>query len=220
MPNNEGTIRLDIREYMDYGLDVYDANSKRVGSVDDFDRVAGYIMVRSNPFADRDLYIPFSIVTHIDPRDLFVSDTKQDLLRKYSDPPPRSILVEERTDVDTGEDDSRAITSSPSGYDGTPVVVDEAKIGKLAHHIAPGFHVYSWDMESVGTVKQYDRETKQMLVERGVFSKHDLRIPIAAIDMVDRDGRDIYLAISSADLKRMQNEGPGSIVTIEITETS
>jgi hypothetical protein len=220
MTNYEGSITLDIREYMDYGLDVYDVESKKVGQVDVYDRAAGYITVQSNPFSDRDLYIPFSAITHIDPRDLFVSETKEELHRKYRNPPPRSTQVEERIDPDTGEDDSRAITSEPSGYDGMPVVLEEAKIGKLAHHIALGFHVYSSEMEVVGTVKRYDRETKQMLVERGMFSKHDLVIPVALVDMVDRDDRNIYLVVSSADLKRMQNGGPGHLVTVETTETS
>jgi hypothetical protein len=191
---------------MDYGLDVYDVESKKVGKVDAYDRATGYMMVRSNPFSDKHLYIPFSAVTHIDPRDLFVSKTKEELQREYCNPPPRSTLVEERFDLDTGEDDSRAITSEPSGYDGTPVIVDEAKVGQLAHHIAPGFHVYSSEMELIGSVKHYDRETKRMLVERGMFSKHDVVIPVALVDEVDRDDRDIYLAVSSADLKRMKND--------------
>jgi hypothetical protein len=165
---------------------------------------------RSNAFSDKDLYIPFSAVTHIDPREVFVSKTKEELRRKYSNPPPRSTLLEEKIDFDTGEDDSRAITTEPSGYDGTPVVVDEAHIGKLAHHIAPGFRVYTSELECVGRVKQYDRETKQMLVERGMFSRRDLLIPVYLIAMVDREDRDIYLAVSSTDLERMQHGAPGT----------
>jgi hypothetical protein len=220
MTNFEGTITLDIRQYLDYGLDVYDRQSKKVGTVDAYDRSTGYLAVRTAPFSDKDLYIPFSAITHIDPREVFVSLTKDELRREYGDPPPRTTLVVEQIDPVTGEDDSRALTSEPSGYDGTPVIVDEAKIGKLAHHFAPGFHVYSSEMEPIGTVKQYDRETKQMLVERGMFSKHDFRIPVALVDMVDRDHRDIYLAVSSADLKRMQNGASGGVVMVEVTETS
>jgi len=209
---------------MDHGLDVYDADSKKVGSVDDYDRSAGYMTVRSNAFSDKDLYIPFSAITHIDPREVFVSKSRDELHREYSNPPPRSTVVEEKIDPDTGEDESRAITSEPSGYDGTPVVVDRADIGHLAHHIAPGFEVYTVDMEDLGIVKQYDRETGQMLVERGLFSKHTLVVPVALVDLVDRNERSVYLAVTSTDLRRQsqagnRNQKPDEIVVVE-TETS
>jgi hypothetical protein len=218
MSNYEGTITLDIRQYMDYGLEVYDVDSNKVGNVDSYDRNAGYMTVQSNPFSNKDLYIPFSAITHIDPREVFVSKSKDELHREYSSPPPRNTLVEEKIDIDTGEDVSRAITSEPSGYDGSPVVVDMANVGKLSHHIAPGFHVYTSEMDVVGTVKQYDRESKRLLVERGMFSKHDLFIPVALVDSVNREDRDIYLAVSSDDLKRMQNGGPGEVVIVEVEQ--
>src|SRR5689334_5740581 len=116
MTHDEGTLTLDVREYMDYGLDVYDVDSKKIGTIDDYDRSAGYMLVRSNPFADRDLYLPFSIITHIDPREVFVSKSRDAVLREYASPPPRDTVVEPRTDPDTGEDDSRAFTTEPSGF--------------------------------------------------------------------------------------------------------
>jgi hypothetical protein len=75
-------------------------------------------------------------------------------------------------------------------------------------------------MDVIGTVKQYDRETKRLLVERGMFSKHDLVVPLALVDTVNREGRDIYLAVSSADLTRMQNGGLGEVVMVEVEEGS
>ena len=204
MTNREGTITLDIRQYMDYGLDVYDVESKKVGTVDDFDRATGYMMVRSSAVSDSDLSIPFSAITHIDPREVFVSKSRDELHREYSNPPPRSTMVEKRVDPDTGEDDSRAITSEPSGYGGAPVVVDRANIGQLADHIAPGFQVYTVDMEDIGTIKQYDRETGQMLVERGLLNKHTFVVPAALVDLVDRVERNVYLAVSSTDLRHAQ----------------
>jgi len=114
--NREGTITLEIRQYMDYGLHVYDVDSNAVGTVYDFDRFAGYMMVRSNAFSDRLLYIPFRVITHIDPREAFVSKCRDELHSEYSSPPPRDTVLEENLDLDTGNDDSRAIAGEPRGY--------------------------------------------------------------------------------------------------------
>jgi hypothetical protein len=192
---------------MDYGLDVYDVESKKIGTVDDYDRSAGYMTVRSNTFSDKDLYIPFSAITHIDPREVFVSRSRDEVHREYSNPPPRSTRVEQRIDSDTGEDDSQAITSEPGGYDDTPVVVDRANIGQLAHHVAPGFEVYTTEMEDIGTIKQYDRQTGQMLVERGLFHKHTFVVPVALVDLVDQNERSVYLTVTSTDLRRQSQAG-------------
>jgi hypothetical protein len=194
--------------------------SKKVGTVDDYDRATGYLTVRSSSFSDQDLSIPFSAITHIDPREVFVSKFRDELHREYSNRPPRSTVVEETIDLDTGEDDSRAITSEPSGYDGTPVVVDRANIGQLAHHIAPGFQVYTAELEDIGTVKQYDRETGQILVERGLFTKRTMVVPVALVDLVDRNERNVYLAVTSADLRRqsqadIRNQKPDEMIVVE-----
>lgn len=91
MVNEEGTIILDIPQYMDFGLHVYDAAGRRVGTVDDFDFRTGYMTVRPNTLTHRDLYIPFSTITNIDPREVFVSKSWDELHRDYSSPPPREL---------------------------------------------------------------------------------------------------------------------------------
>ena len=215
----DDTITLDIREYIDYGLHVYDVSSTKVGTVDEYDRATGYMIVRANPLSEKDLYIPFNAVTHIDPRDLFVAGTKEELHRKYADPPPRTTVVTEKIDPNTGDDASEATTTEPNGYDGRPVIVQETNVGRMGHDIAPGFHVYSSEMEALGTVKHYDHETKQMLVEHGIFSRQDVKISLALVAMVDRDDRDVILAVSSADLKRMQALGTSHVMLVGATES-
>ncbi|MBV9279005.1 MAG: hypothetical protein JOZ41_02895, partial [Chloroflexi bacterium] len=122
------------------------------------------------------------------------------------------------------EDDSRAVTTEPSGDDGTPVVVAEAQVGKLAHHIAPGFHVFTSEMEDVGTIKQYDRETGQMLVQHGPFGKRTFVVPVALAELVDRNERNVYLAVSLADLQRhptvrsLKQKPEVEVVEADVTE--
>ena len=203
MTNDQGKRTLKIRQYMDYGLQVYDLQGKKVGTVDQYDSSSGYMTVLPNAFSRDMLYVPFNAITHIDPREAFVSKTRDDLRRENSSPPRRHTVVEVRVDPDTGEDDSVAITSQPNGYDGSSVVVDEAAIGELAHHIAPGFHVYTSELKVIGTVKEFDRETGQILIDTGLLAKHDFSIPLAVVDLVDRENRTLGLAVSSADLDRL-----------------
>jgi hypothetical protein len=160
------------------------------------------MIVRSTPPSTGPLYLPFSLISHIDPREAFMAKTRDELHHEFRDPPPRSTVVEERSDPITGEDTSRAFTSQPSGYDGTPVVVVEAEVGELAHHIAPGFRVYSSEMEHIGTIKEYYRDDKRMRVERGPVRRQDFLIPTALLAAVDRDHRHVVLAVSAADLRR------------------
>lgn len=225
MTNDDGTITLTIREFMDYGLEVFDPESKKVGSVYNYDHATGYMQVRPHAFSESFLYIPFRDITHIDPREMFISKSTWDAHREYASPRPRDTFVEKRKNPDTGEDDSRAITTEPNGYDGAPVVVETANIGQLAHHIAPGFRVYTSEMEDLGPIRQYDRATGEMLVKRGTFPNQTLVVPLAVVNGVDREDRKVYLAVSSTDLERHPVVGTWNpereelVVEAEITES-
>jgi len=216
MANIEGMITEDISNTIALGQTVYDNESTKVGTVDGVDRQTGYLMVESNPFSEKDLYIPFSLITNIDPRELYVSQSKDELHSDYANPPARSTLVE---DVDGKE---TATTTEPSGYDGTSVVVKQAKIDYLKKRIATGDHVFTSDMVDLGSIKQYDPATGWMMVEKGVMSKHDLMVPVTVVDSVNRDSREVYLVASQADLQRMQHLEPANVVfaQAEVTENS
>jgi nucleotide-binding universal stress UspA family protein len=205
MSTIEGIVTVDVRPYIEKDLAVYDSESTRVGTIEDFDLHAGYMKIRSNPLAPSLLYIPIVLISHIDRREAFLSRRREELQRAFRNPPPRSTVVAVSRDPDTGEDTSRAITSEPNGYDGTPVVVVEANIGEMSHHIAAGFRVHSSEIEDIGTVKEYYRDDKRMLVEHRLPPREDSIIPLELVASVDRDQRDIVLAVSAADLRRQEN---------------
>ncbi len=210
MANVEGMITEDIRSTIAVGLTAYDNEGKKVGTVDDVDRVTGYAMIQSNPFSGRDLYVPFSLITNIDPHDLFLSRSKEELKSNYANPPARSTLVEDFDGKET------ATTTEASGYDGTPLIVEQAKIDHLKKHIKIGGHVYSSDMADIGKIKQYDPATGWMMVEKGVLSsKRDLLIPVTLAEQVDKDSHDVYLVYSQADLQQMQQLEPANVVFVE-----
>jgi hypothetical protein len=114
MTNRDGTITLRIREYMDYGLEVYDAESQRVGVVDDYDGSAGYMVVRVDGVVSSIVYIPFSAITHIDPREVFVAGSTDELRREHRDPPSGSTVTEAGSDPDTGDDDGKILVFRPT----------------------------------------------------------------------------------------------------------
>jgi hypothetical protein len=209
-------VRVNILDYLDNGLDVFDVDGDKIGTVADYNGDTGYMMVRCTQFTDVLLYvhIPFSIITHADPREVFVSKTRDEVHQLYRARPPRTVMVEERTDPDTGQDESWAVTTEPSGYDGSPVVVVEAKVDKLAHHIDPGFHVYTAEMEDIGRIKQYDRAAGRMVVEKGAVSKHDIVIPTSLVSSVNRNGRAVTLCVGSKDLEGMKREKPDAMVSL------
>ncbi|MBV9279008.1 MAG: PRC-barrel domain-containing protein [Chloroflexi bacterium] len=215
MANVEGIVTENVADTIAPGLTVYDNEGTKVGAVDDVDRATGYMMVGTNPFSSKDLYIPFGLITNIDPRELYLSRSKDELHRDYANPPARSTVV-----VD---DDGKevATTTEPSGYDGAPVVVERAKIDHLKKRIATGDQVYTSDSAGLGRIKQYDPATGWMMVERSSMSgKHDLMVPVTVVDDVNTDEHEVQLAVSQADLQRMQHLEPANVVFVQaqITE--
>ena len=172
--------------------------------------MTGYAMIQSNPFSGRDLYVPFSLITNIDPHDLFLSRSKEELKSNYANPPARSTLVEDFDGKET------ATTTEASGYDGTPLIVEQAKIDHLKKHIKTGGRVYSSDMADIGKIKQYDPATGWMMVAKGLMSsKRDLLIPVTLVERVDEYSHDVYLVCSQTDLQQMQQLEPANVVFVE-----
>jgi hypothetical protein len=87
MNQTDGTITVRIGEFIDYGLDVFDSGGSRIGTIYDYNRAGDYMTVRERPVSEEFLYIPYSAITHIDPREAFVRTTLDEAQRLYRDPP-------------------------------------------------------------------------------------------------------------------------------------
>lgn len=220
MANIDGIITEDVRRTIAPGQIVYDWESKNVGSVDMVYHETGYFTVaarplpekRDNPFMERSFYIPFRLITNIDPRELYLSVSRDELDRDYATPPPRSTFDAEV------EGQEVATTIEPSGYTGAPIVVERARIDQLKNRIAVGDHVYTSELTDLGAIKRYDPVTGWMLVEKGVLSeKRDLMVPVTVVDYVNRDIQEVYLVASQADLQRMQHGEPTEVVFVDAT---
>jgi hypothetical protein len=216
MSDNTGIINEYVAETIAPGQVVYDNVGKVVGSVDFTDTEHGYATVLTNPFSEEAVYIPFRLITNIDPQELYLSLPKEELDRDHRTPPPRSTTVERVSGTTV------ATTSEPSGYDGRRVVVDQVRLDELRLQIAVGDRVYTSELTDLGTIKQYDPVTGWMLVEKRVIPKHDLMLPVTIVGDVDRLTQEVYLTVSESDLRRMQRAEPANVVFVDaqVRETS
>jgi hypothetical protein len=191
-----------VKECIAEGLAVYGRDGHKLGVVHRYDTTTGWMKVAHGRHTPRHLYIPFSAVTSIDPREIYLSLSRDELLRDYGAPPPRTTLTEQAVWPERGE--TIALTSEPSGYDGAPVVVDRVALDVLLAQITPGMHVNTHSGEAVGTITRYDPRTGGMLVEKGVLTPHDLYLPITVVQRVDHAAHTVYLAVGTEDLQRLE----------------
>lgn len=217
MINDEGVITLNITEYMDYGLNVFDRNTRKIGTIFAYESVPGYMVVRPHHLSHRLFHIPFHTVTHIDPREVFISLARAELRYLDQNPPPRS------TDRVSGEGDDRAIATEPSRHTSVPVAADDLAADRMVNHVAAGFRVLSSELEDLGTITQINQRDGQMLIESGVASGDARMVPVTFLDFVDREDRLVYLVISTTDFQRLpaisvEREGPSEVVEVEMPE--
>src|SRR5260370_2755717 len=209
MADTKGKITEDVASRIVLGQTIVDNAGARVGTVDDVDRRTGWLTAEINPFSDKDLYIPFKLVTSIDPHELDLSMDREELRQEYSSPPTRS------TQVDTIMGEKIATTQQPSGYDGSPMVVDEANVDKIRKRVTVGDLVLTSDQIDLGTIKRYDGATGWMMIGKGLQARNDLLVPITVVSHVDRDAAEVYLAASRADLRGMQHLEPVDVVFVD-----
>jgi len=203
MTNRESIIIENVGQSIVPGLGVYDSEGKKVGTVRDVRRASGYFQVQIHWFSEDDLYVPFRLITNIDPRELFVSVSRDELNKKYSNPPPRTTRVEEEFG------DQIAITTEPSGYDGEPFVVQRVRVADLKRSIVLGAHVFTSDLHELGVVKQYDETKGTMWIADDIASSDPtLTLPVEIVDSVNPDTHTISLVASQADLERLEHLVP------------
>ncbi len=71
-------VRAFIREYLDNGLAVYDSHRRKFGTVADYDPSGGCFVVRTST-SGASLCIPFSLVSGVRRRKVYVSKSVRDL---------------------------------------------------------------------------------------------------------------------------------------------
>ena len=208
MEDTNLTITQSVADNLIPEQTVFDVTGERVGSVDDIDRDTGWFKLELNPFSDKDLYIPFRLVTNIDPKEVYLSATKETLHREFNDPPART------TQIDRVDGQEIATTRQASGYDGSPVIVDQVDLDRVRKGIGEGYVVITSDDVSLGNIKRYDAVTGWILVGKTALSRYDLVVPVSVVSRIDRQFGSVHLAVSEADLKAMKHLEPVDVVFV------
>ena len=194
--NTQHTLVENIDLNLADGMPVYDSNGDKVGDVKMYSTTAGYLMVGHGVFNQQDLYIPFQLIRSIDPHDLFLSETKENLSANYTQPPTISTLSEQRLVVGpTGAliSEQRDVQMVQSGYDGLPATTNSVDVQDITDRLAVGMAVYDVDGERLGDISQYDVPRRLLVVEKGIFHSQVLYVPFSAIESVNREDLTIYL---------------------------
>ena len=200
---------------------VYDVNRNEVGTVAAYDTTVGWVKVERGILMPTDFYIPFSAISDIDSQHIDLTLSSYALRHDFTTPPPRTTAIARGVDSATGAAKTTAITSEPSGYDGTPVMTTRTNVEHLGAQIAAGVHasaatgdslrVYTVDGESVGSLKRYDPVSGWMLVEQGLLVHHDVYVPVTIVVSVNLDAGEVYLAVTKNDLQRLDATPPADV---------
>jgi hypothetical protein len=179
-------VTEDIDKMMRGDLAVHDASGAKIGIVRDYSNEAGYLVVQTGLIAHNELYVPYSAIQSIDPREIFLSLYKETLAGDFSAPPTATIVVEGDT----------ATTKVTSGYDGSLVEFNRVNLGMVRRDLARGMTVFATGGTNIGAVEGIDPQAGYMVVKPHSLGKNRFFIPFAAISSIDRRFGEVFLAIS------------------------
>ncbi|MBV8528873.1 MAG: hypothetical protein JOZ75_11190 [Candidatus Dormibacteraeota bacterium] len=74
--NVAGLVTVDVRSTLSPTQNVFDSASAKVGEVDSFDIATGWVTISS---LNKQYFVPIKLITYIDPHELFLGATKEDL---------------------------------------------------------------------------------------------------------------------------------------------
>jgi hypothetical protein len=195
-------VTEDIDRMMKGDLAIHDASGAKIGTVRDYSNEAGYLVVQTGLIAHKELYVPYSAIQSIDPREIFLSLYKEALVGDFSAPPPATIVVEGDT----------ATTKVTSGYDGSPVEINRVNLAQVHRDLARGMTVLATGGTNIGTVEGIDPQVGYMVVKPHSLGKNRFFIPFAAITSIDRQFGEVFLAVSKDVLLKDHTSLPDGTV--------
>jgi hypothetical protein len=204
MTTTQDVVSEHISQLITYGQRVYDSDGNKIGTVVLYDTHMGWMTVEKGAFVHhQDLVIPFSAITTIDKREIGLSLSKDDLLAAYTNPPTRTTLVTSTEIPGRGTTEHIAVTTVPSGYTGAPIQVDRTNLDEIKHQIDIGMRVFDVYGYKVGTIDTYNIAHDYLKIRKSVFVPHDLFVPLALVDGVDLEARDVHLAVTKDHVRRV-----------------
>ena len=200
-----------IDEFLEDGLLVFDVNGERIGGVKMYSTSAGYLFVGSGALGQKDLYIPFRLIHRIDQQGIALSEPKDTLTARYTEPPATHTIVEQQFEPGPHRDMMPQVYEEQvvqSGYDVSLTAVSSIELGSITERLSVGLAVYDVDGVRLGDITQYDADRGLLMVEKGIFKPTVLIVPVSSISRIDRDALSVYLSLPKADFLKEQTRLP------------
>ncbi|HEX9057234.1 MAG TPA: hypothetical protein VF818_06830 [Ktedonobacterales bacterium] len=194
------TVIEDIDQYLAEGMPVLDKDGRRIGEVKLYSTIAGYLMVKQRPLDQRFLYIPFRLIRSVDPREIFLTETKATVTSRHTEPPKITTVSATRQDTGTSRaaaPTARQVQMVESGYDSAPVEYQSVETGDIANQLAIGMIVCDVIGNRLGDITQCDASRGIIVVQKGQLRPHVVQVPFSAIRSIERDTFTVYLSLPS-----------------------
>jgi hypothetical protein len=168
----------DLENQLFDGMDVYDVDGAKIGTVSRYDTALGYFESIGTFSGPR--YIPFAAIERIGPSGAWLNVTKSFASTVYKNMPPITPQFSAQEKLTGGRVES--------GYSGKSVPLDAAQLDVVRENINEGAPVFDLDEKELGTVQAYDASTGYMRIEKGVFFPKDIFLPVTTVSFLDDRG--------------------------------
>lgn len=182
---NRQVVVDDIGKFMEVSKPVYDITGKKIAEVRQFDMTAGYMQVHHGGLDPQTLYVPFHLIRSIDPREIYLTLTEDELVKDYSTLPASQAVLEQWKDWRTGQVQSTVGHEMRSGYSGRPVMAFQQNYQALGQQLKAGMTVYDINGANVGMITQFDSSQGWVNAEKGAWGISMIVIPFSAIARVE-----------------------------------
>jgi hypothetical protein len=161
------------------GMDVYDVDGIKVGTVVRYDKTLGYVETLGTFSGPR--FIPFLALESIGPAGAYLNVTKSVVSDIYNHAPS----------VTPNLTPGGKLTGSgtvKSGHTGRAVPLDAEALQAVHDDIHVGTTVLDVDDRNLGTIQAYDDATGYMRIEKDGFTVKDIFLPVTSVSFLDDEG--------------------------------
>jgi hypothetical protein len=171
------------------GMDVFDADNRKIGRVVGYDRTLGYFETEGTFGGHR--FIPVLAVESVGPTGAHLNVTKDVVANVYDHMPAvRPEFTAEGKPTGGG--------TVLSGYDRKRVPLDADAVTLVRDKIQVGTTVYDADDLKVGQIDAYDGETGYMRIQQGAFFFKDVFLPVTSVAYLNDEG--IHLSVTKDEI--------------------
>jgi hypothetical protein len=161
------------------GMDVYDVDGLKVGTVVRYDEELGYVETLGTFSGPR--FIPFLALESIGPDGAYLNVTRSVVSDIYDHTPSVTPDLTPGGKLTGGG-------TVVSGHTGRAVPLDADALRLVHDDIQVGTTVLDVDDRNLGTIQAYDDATGYMRIEKDGFTVKDIFLPVTSVSFLDDEG--------------------------------